>query len=733
MTAAPGLMLPLMWPDHTTPQKKVDLVISGKARPYDITKVGRLKTLVVGHRHYRVRTITRNFGRQMVVSEVGKRPESIEEEKVELVEKREAEREKQGAEIRKGEKKGELVEEVKKEPRHTKDDLKIRVALLGCGISIVDGDPKELIYMSVHEINLELEKQVIDEAGTQDTDYYFSLDIGHAQIDNMLPKSFPVVFGPQRLFLKDKKDKQEDWEPFVQMKAQLTESKEGELTFRQFKSVQLQLSEMSAFVDQEILMNIVRVAMNISTSFKNDNLYMKNVEEEAKKPLDFPPIHLIMKALEPSLPAEPPLSIIGGDRLFIEFLNLAAIKIRLTLRLEKTAVDPTGPLAVVEVLYSVLATITNISDAPIYFRELVLTNNFTAPNALVTALRKNYTRQAVLQFYRLLGAIDIIGNPIGLVDQLGSGVFEFFNEPRKGIMKGPKEFAEGVGKGVKSLVTNVVGGSLNSVSRVTGSLYSLVKYVGDESKGKYRNVGGETVNDDAFRKPDNALTGALQGVKGGAMEVASGFAGIFTKPFKGAQNEGAKGFFKGLGQGLIGAITSPVTAALKLGTSVTQGIEGTVTKIGKGSIPQLGRIRFPRYITPASVMVTYDEELSEAKQLLDTLEGQKYAGENILLFALVHQKKNGKEPRFVVITEKRLLVLDGAKRVVARALHTMIAHAQLFAETDGRYILQIVRKDGAKLTFVGTEYPVMAKCVSYFPELKAVPKAAPAKLPGVGI
>ena len=472
-----------MWPDHATPEKKIDIYVGKAHRTYDITKFGRLKEITGGEhgKAYRVRIIAKNFGRQIVVSESrGKHEAGPEEDKagyeVKKVEKREAQRAKQGAEIIKGERKGELVEEVKEEP-HGKDDLKVKIALMGFGASIVDSDPKELIYMSVHEITVEIEKQVTVENGLQDINYYYSVDIGHVQIDNMLSKSFPVIFGPQRLFIKakDKKTADTDWEPFIQIRASVTNTKDKDVTFTRYNSLQLQLSEMSAFVDQEIIMSIVRVATSISGSFKTENLYLKTVDEEAKKWPELPPIHQVLKSLEPSLPEELPLSTVGGDKLFIEFLNLAAVKIRITLRLEKTPVDPTGPLAVVEVLYSVLATISNISDAPIYFSELVLTNTFSAPKALATALQKNYARQAVLQIYRLLGAIDIIGNPIGLVDQLGSGVFEFFNEPRKGIMKGPKEFATGIGKGVRSLVTSVVGGSLNSVSRITGSLYSLVK------------------------------------------------------------------------------------------------------------------------------------------------------------------------------------------------------------------------------------------------------------------
>lgn len=59
-------------------------------------------------------------------------------------------------------------------------------------------------------------------------------------------------------------------------------------------------------------------------------------------------------------------------------------------------------------------------------------------------LTRNYARQGALQFYKLLGSSDLIGNPVGLIDKLGTGVFEFFNEPRKGLLKGPKEFAGGI-------------------------------------------------------------------------------------------------------------------------------------------------------------------------------------------------------------------------------------------------------------------------------------------------
>ena len=87
-----------------------------------------------------------------------------------------------------------------------------------------------------------------------------------------------------------------------------------------------------------------------------------------------------------------------------------------------------------------------------------------------------------MQFYKIIGSVDLIGNPVGLIDKLGTGVFEFFNEPRKGLLKGPKEFVGGVGKGVKSLVTGVISSSFDSVSKITGSLYSVAKSVSGDKE-----------------------------------------------------------------------------------------------------------------------------------------------------------------------------------------------------------------------------------------------------------
>ena len=67
---------------------------------------------------------------------------------------------------------------------------------------------------------------------------------------------------------------------------------------------------------------------------------------------------------------------------------------------------------------------------------------------MIWQLGMNYVRQGILQFYKLIGSSDIIGNPLGLVNKLGTGFYEFISEPTKGLLKGPDEFVGGIGKGV---------------------------------------------------------------------------------------------------------------------------------------------------------------------------------------------------------------------------------------------------------------------------------------------
>ena len=71
---------------------------------------------------------------------------------------------------------------------------------------------------------------------------------------------------------------------------------------------------------------------------------------------------------------------------------------------------------------------------------------------------------------RILGNLDILGNPVSLFSNVGDGVVQFFNEPIKGFIKGPKEGFIGIAKGSGALIKNTATGIFNTISKISNSL-----------------------------------------------------------------------------------------------------------------------------------------------------------------------------------------------------------------------------------------------------------------------
>lgn len=74
------------------------------------------------------------------------------------------------------------------------------------------------------------------------------------------------------------------------------------------------------------------------------------------------------------------------------------------------------------------------------------------------------------EVYSIIGSLDFLGSPVALVSNLGTGMYDFFYEPAKGIIKSPKDFKAGVAKGTRSLVKNSVFGIFNTASKISGSI-----------------------------------------------------------------------------------------------------------------------------------------------------------------------------------------------------------------------------------------------------------------------
>jgi vacuolar protein sorting-associated protein 13A/C len=211
--------------------------------------------------------------------------------------------------------------------------------------------------------------------------------------------------------------------------------------------------------------------------------------------------------------------------------------------------------------------------------------------------------------------MDIFGNPVHLLEGVGSGIYQLFNEPRKGLLKGPEEFGIGLTRGARALVSNVVGGGFNTVSKITGTLLTATKNI--SSMGTEEEV---VIKEE--EKPKGFFSGALSGFKKGIGELTHGVTGIVTKPIEESKKGGVGGFFKGVGTGLVGAVMAPVNTFLTVGNEVSSGISNSEFISNKKS---LRRFRLPRTLYKYLPISPYNEiKEIERKKQRDKIKGSKY-------------------------------------------------------------------------------------------------------------
>ena len=69
----------------------------------------------------------------------------------------------------------------------------------------------------------------------------------------------------------------------------------------------------------------------------------------------------------------------------------------------------------------------------------------------------------------MLGSAEFLGSPISFVRTMGTGLYDFFNEPRQ-HMDEPYEFVVGVARGSQSLVKHSVWALFNSTAKLSSTV-----------------------------------------------------------------------------------------------------------------------------------------------------------------------------------------------------------------------------------------------------------------------
>lgn len=495
--------------------------------------------------------------------------------------------------------------------------LEINIDFYGIGVSLFNKSNHELFYISMQDLQAELKLSTTIMRFQKQVNIKSYVFLKHFQIDSSdsNPNLFAVVMSPMK-FSKEATD-----EDVVEEK---NDTKVGFLMFGlEMFDISKKNSEgkfipaMTKIESLELVMQKMQIKLNEEVIYKLMELkdYPKalKINPKNRKLLDMSPFSTSLPVLHYEK-----ASIL--TKAYFRFVKLGVLSISVTFKqCLSDSKERLNSRFVLNLLKSFGGAFVNITDSPFNFNEILVTDSFETRHNFAMLLAKNYIRQGIVQIYKVFGSIDILGNPLELVGKLGTGVYEFVTEPAKGLLGGPKSFAQGLGKGVKSLVSGVVGGSFESVSKISGGLYIVLKNAtGDE-------IAQRPADEDSIGK------NMLYGLKEGAVDVYEGFKGIVTKPIKGAKDKGTKGFFQGLLWGAAGLATSPIKLVLKVSNVISTSISSTTFLLTRQKIQKYGRVRYPRHIRVNKILEPYNAKLAQAQAFLYTLAD--YRKETLIYFS----------------------------------------------------------------------------------------------------
>jgi len=533
---------------------------------------------------------------------------------------------------------------VKKEREQTQSSevpsssLLVKLTLGQIGISIMDSRPRELMFITVRNIEFMWERQ--DE--TDD----LGLLIGHVQVDNMLHNTpFPVVlysitnqnanfFVLARVLI--------DRVPWPSSHVQ-----------KHFHDVSVSVTPMEVRIDEVFFSALMVFATEVVNDVfhgakESENWVLARHGSIPKSEMDL----LGDLALDPRR--------LLSDVWRVDYLRISPAKIILSLTTVKDAGDrdPEGGklkalLKQQQILLGFNANhITKVVSA-VDRARIILPQVGPAPVEqraadLFIVLGLHYAVQSSAAWAAEVLAHSDISSAITAISHIGLGIGSFFHEPIKGAREGgTRGLIGGVGTGTRKFASNTFNGTFKTLSVLSQHIGNTMAYMSaDNDYQKWRQQ---------VLLPGSQPQHAGEGLKLGAWifgkSVLEGVTDVVTKPVEYGREQGAWGVFKGLAVGTVGLLTKPITGTVDAVAAISYSISSTTDYFKLGAIPD--RERAPRWLAKGSIVKPFDSETSMGQELMWLATNYRAGGRE---HYMVHYKVI--QPVDEVDSQLRLIVTD---------------------------------------------------------------------------
>jgi len=275
----------------------------------------------------------------------------------------------------------------------------------------------------------------------------------------------------------------------------------------------------------------------------------------------------------------------------------------------------------------------NIDEAPIHLKGFKLNFIFDTKSGIIEKITEHYKTSIVSTVLKVIGSINILGNPIGLYNYMKSGFIELIERPRKGLVHGPLEAGLGAIIGAGCLLKQTFAGTFNSLHHISNSLATgLTVLTFDDSFIENRRKF-------KLKKPHNVLEGVDQGLRSIYSGLEKGVTGLFIKPYEGVKSDGFTGLLKGTATGVSGLLLKPITGICEATSKTAEGLKNTT--IHFDDKPNDERIRFPRVFYESEKYIKKYEKLdAEVLQLLQEVEKGRFANNTFFEAFAINMKKD---------------------------------------------------------------------------------------------
>ncbi|XP_063292174.1 intermembrane lipid transfer protein VPS13D isoform X2 [Pelobates fuscus] len=515
----------------------------------------------------------------------------------------------------------------------TENELEVIVKLEdGIGISLINKVPEELVFASLSGINIHYTHLAANQV--------LELSIQNVQVDNQLIGTTQTAM----LFVTPRSIESEDIDnsPAIQVNAMKIPSKNALTDL--FKHLMITAQKFTVQIEEKLLLKLLSY-FGFNQSETEVEKWDENIHEKSGDETK------------------------AEQRYYFENLKISIPQIKLSV-FTSNKLPPD-----LKALKSTLGfPLIKFEDAVIDLDPFTRVHPYETREFIINDILKHFQEELLSQAASILGSVDFLGNPMGLLNDVSEGV--------SGLIKYGN---------VGGLIRNVTHGVSNSAAKFAGTL--------SDGLGKTMDIRHQTERE--YIRYHAATSGEhlVAGIHGLAHGIIGGLTSVITSTVEGVKNEGGvSGFISGLGKGLVGTVTKPVAGALDFASETAQAVRDTATLSGHRT--QVQRVRRPRCCTgPQGLLPRYSDIQAEGQEQLFRLTDNI---QDEFFIAVEHI-----DSYCVLISSKAVYFLKWGDYVDREAIFLEIKYDDLYhclvSKDHGRIYVQLTKK--ADTSSSGVAFP----------------------------